>query len=64
MSEYYCESCYEENLKYYLIDFYGTIFCSEKCYNDFEEMNRKKNSYEGIDKTYHVPLCKEVLEEF
>jgi hypothetical protein len=62
MTAYYCESCYEENLKSWLKDCYGTIFCSEECYNDFEEMNRKKNRYQGIDKTYHVSLCEEVID--
>jgi len=35
MSEYYCENCYQEDLKEYVIDDIGSIFCSEECFKQF-----------------------------
>jgi len=30
----YCENCKLEHLNNYIIDSLGSVFCSEKCYND------------------------------
>ena len=32
--EFYCESCMKENLKTYVIDQLGSVFCSRKCAYD------------------------------
>ena len=30
----YCENCGQDNLTDYVIDGYGSLFCSEKCFID------------------------------
>ena len=36
MTKYYCENCMEEDLKHYVEDDIGAIFCSDKCFREFE----------------------------
>lgn len=38
----YCENCFRDGLEEYVIDGYGSLFCSEECF---------KQSYEYREKT-------------
>lgn len=44
MKNYYCENCLAENIKKYIKDDIGGIFCNEKCLKDFAYENEHKIS--------------------
>ena len=43
---FYCENCFEEDLKHYIKDRFGCIFCSKECliesseYRDVEDIEK------------------------
>ena len=46
--KYYCENCFKENLKTYVKDQLGSIFCTKKC---------------AIESLKHRPITKLELSE-
>jgi len=41
----YCENCSEENLKDYIIDSLGSVFCNDNCFAnslEYRELNHKQ----------------------
>lgn len=45
----YCENCQEENLKSYVIDSLGSVFCCDSCFDDsLEYRNLNHNEVEII----------------
>jgi len=41
MTDFYCENCQEQDLKHYIINLLGDVFCSDECHETF------KQNYEG-----------------
>ena len=49
MKEYYCENCFKENLKTYVKDHLGSIFCTKNCaYESLKHREIKKLELETI----------------
>lgn len=40
MKNFYCENCFKEDLKNYVINSIGSVFCSNKCLNEFKEFEK------------------------
>ena len=36
MTNYHCEYCQEQDLKYYIINLLGDVFCSDECHELFK----------------------------
>ena len=47
--KYYCENCFEEELKNPIEDKFGGIYCSEKCENESLEWKSIIEEQERID---------------
>ena len=46
MSKFYCENCMQEDLKHYVIDDIGAVFCSEECFKQFYATDKENKDYE------------------
>ena len=49
IEKYYCENCFEEELKNPIEDKFGGIYCSEKCENESLEWKGIIEEQERID---------------
>jgi len=46
-NEYYCEYCQEQNLKYYIVNLLGDVFCNDYCHEKMKQFYRGK--YEIVE---------------
>ena len=46
-NEYYCEYCQEQNLKYYIVNLLGDVFCNDYCHEQMKQFYRGK--YEIVE---------------
>ena len=56
MSEYYCEYCQEQELKEYLINSLGDVFCSKHCKEQMQQFY--KGNYKIVEKKIDKILSK------
>jgi len=61
MSKYYCEYCQEQELKEYIINSLGDVFCNEYCKEQMQQFY--KGNYKIVEKKIDKILSNKESEE-